>query len=441
MKQDVTFSPPMKTKTNSKEELWAQLEAIVGREHLRAATVQDRVDGVAAQMVAEPATEAELANVVKAADAAGIKIVPRGAGTKLDWGNKPLSADLILSTARLNRVLEHAWGDMTATVEAGCTVQQFQNILAEHRQRLAIDPLWPERATIGGILATKDSGSLRVRFGTLRDLIIGATLVLSDGTIAKSGGKVVKNVAGYDLPKLATGSLGTLGVITTAIFRLHPLPRETASVTVSAESTAALQKLASAIHDSQLAYTGLQLRVQSSGSPKLDVRFEGTAAGISEQLQQLAAMSSHVRSEKADHELWNARNELFTTASNSVTVKFSVLPAELGNFCDAVNRVAERKLDWKIVAQSVGVGLIQMICWDTKALVQALIKLRTETEKMGKLGEMSGGSLIVLRCPTEMKSRFDVWGPPSDAQPLFIKMKQQFDPKGTLNPGRFIGGI
>ena len=152
-----------------------------------------------------------------------VAVAPRGNGTKIGWGAPPSSLDLVVSFRRMNRVLEHASGDMTATVEPGCTVADFQRRLAEHGQRLAVDPLFPEQATIGGILASNDSGSLRVRFGSLRDLLIGVTLALPDGTLARSGGKVVKNVAGYDLPKLAIGSLGTLGIITQAIFRLHPL--------------------------------------------------------------------------------------------------------------------------------------------------------------------------------------------------------------------------
>jgi glycolate oxidase FAD binding subunit len=179
---------------------------------MRAAIAEDAVDGVVPQMVIEPGTPEEVARALKIATGAGLQVIPRGGGTR--WiGAILLDArtpkrELILSTRRLNRVVEHAWGDMTATVEAGCTFQQFQQTLAEHGQRLALDPLWPEQATIGGILATNDSGPLRVRFGSLRDLIIGITLALPDGTLAKSGGKVVKNVAGYDLPKLATGSLG-----------------------------------------------------------------------------------------------------------------------------------------------------------------------------------------------------------------------------------------
>src|SRR5207245_6008560 len=153
----------------------------------------------------EPGSVDEVATLLRDASRDGLAVIPRGGGTKLDWGRPPRRADLVLSTVRLDRVLEHAWGDMTATVEAGCTVARLQHALAEHGQRLACGPLWPEGANISGILAASDNGPLRARCGALRDLIIGVTLVLADGTVAKSGGKVVKNVAGYDLPKLAAG--------------------------------------------------------------------------------------------------------------------------------------------------------------------------------------------------------------------------------------------
>src|SRR5437588_6125514 len=212
------------------ETVVADLREIVGDENVRPSIATDAVDGVLPLSVIEPATSEELAGVLKAATAAGLRVISRGGASKIDWGNPPRAADLIVSTCRLKRIIEHAWADMTATVEAGCTVGQFQQILAEHGQRLALDPLWQDRTTIGGILATNDSGPLRIRYGSLRDLVIGITLALPDGTLAKSGGKVVKNVAGYDLPKLATGALGTLGIITQAIFRLHPIAREIRSL-------------------------------------------------------------------------------------------------------------------------------------------------------------------------------------------------------------------
>ena len=237
------------------------LRAIAGGDHLRSAEAADRVAGIQPQMVLEPGNETELATALRWADAAALTVVPRGGGTKLAWGNRPVRANLILSTARLNRVIEHAWADLTVSVEAGCTIQSLQNALSQHGQQIAMDPLWPDRATVGGILSTNDTGTLRIRYGALRDLIIGVTIALADGTLASSGGKVVKNVAGYDLPKLITGSLGTLGVITRAVFRLHPLPRKVQSFTFVARDLDDANRVAT--HDAQIATANAAAQVDT----------------------------------------------------------------------------------------------------------------------------------------------------------------------------------
>src|SRR6267378_5332584 len=221
----------------------ADVREIVTAKHVRMAATNDALAGVQPSLVVEPGSEQEFGKVLKLANAAGLAVIPRGGGTKLEWGNPPVRADVILSTARLNRVLEHAWADLTVSVEAGCTIANLQEALAKHGQRLALDTLWAEGATVGGVLSTNDSGALRLRFGALRDLIIGVTIALPDGTLASSGGKVVKNVAGYDLPKLVTGAFGTLGVITRAIFRLHPLPQETRTISCLTANAAQAQQL------------------------------------------------------------------------------------------------------------------------------------------------------------------------------------------------------
>ncbi|HEX2714299.1 MAG TPA: FAD-binding oxidoreductase [Candidatus Acidoferrales bacterium] len=424
---------------------WAELRAIVGGEYLRPATPGDAVDRVAAQQVAEPGSAEELAHALRVADAAGLAVIPRGGGTKLGWGHPPRRADMILSTARLSRVVEHAWADMTATVQAGCTVSDFQRALAQRGQRLALDALWAERATVGGILATNDSGALRVRFGSLRDLIIGVTIALPDGTLAKSGGKVVKNVAGYDLPKLATGSLGTLGVIVEATFRLHPLPRETRSVSLTADSADTLCKLILAMLDSKLAYTGLQLRAGSGIEPRLDVRFEGTAGGIEAQINVLHQLGNRAASAEVGSEVWNARETLWPRPDEAsalgLTAKFSVLPAQLSAFCSLACRVAlTHGLLWGIVAQAVGTGVLrieaqpQVPQTELRNLLGALAGLRAELEALG-------ATLVVLDCPQALKGGVDVWGSPGDAMPLMRRVKERLDPAATLNPGRFVGGI
>src|SRR2546425_2811169 len=240
--------------------------ALAGSGYARSATAADAVAGVQPKLVVEPGTERELAEILRLSNEAGLAVIPRGGGTKLGWGNSPARAGLILSTARMNEIIEHAWADLTVAVQAGCTIQRLQETLAQHGQRLALDPLWPEKATVGGVLSTNDSGALRLRFGALRDLIIGVTIALPDGTLASSGGKVVKNVAGYDLPKLVTGALGTLGVITRAVFRLHPLPRNTRSFSISTADSEETQKFVFAVQDSKLAHTFLQSRSEEHTS-------------------------------------------------------------------------------------------------------------------------------------------------------------------------------
>ncbi len=417
------------------EAAWSDLRALVGAEHMRTSTLEDAVDDVLPQMFIEPGNPEEVAGALKIATGAGLQVVPRGGATQMGWGNPPRSGDLILSTRRLNRVVEHAWGDMTATVEAGCTFQQLQQALAEHGQRLALDPLWPDQATIGGILATNESGPLRVRFGGLRDLIIGITLALPDGTLAKSGGKVVKNVAGYDLPKLATGSLGTLGIITQAIFRLHPIPRESRTLSFSNTDSGTMNAVVLAIQDCNMVPTGVQVRAGSSSTPEVDLRFEGTAAGCEAQIEQTLRIASGARRIESPADVWNARSTLWSGAEPSVVCKFSLLPAELGTFLNLIGKASEPlQLPWRLVAQAVGVGYLRLEGNDTGALLNVLQDLRKNLETRG-------GSLVILRCPLEIKSKMDVWGSAGDALALMRSIKAQFDPTGVLNPGRFIGGI
>src|SRR6266436_3632907 len=194
--------------------------ALAGNEHARSATAADAVAGVQPKLVVEPGTEGELAEILRLSSEAGVVVTPRGGGTKLEWGNSPARAGLILSTARMNEIIEHAWADLTVTVQAGCTIQRLQETLAQHGQRLALDPLWPEKATVGGVLSSNDSGALRLRFGALRDLIIG--------------------------------------VITRAVFRLHPLPLNSHCFSVSTANAEETQKFVVAVQDSKLAHTSLQ---------------------------------------------------------------------------------------------------------------------------------------------------------------------------------------
>src|SRR5213594_1952335 len=288
--------------------------AIVGNENVHAATAADAVAGVQPKLVIVPGAERELAEILRLSNEAGLAVIPRGNGTKLGWGNPPTRADLILSTARMTEIIEHAWADLTVSVQAGCTIQRLQETLSQHGQRLALDPLWPEKATVGGVLSTNDSGALRLRFGALRDLIIGVTVALPDGTLASSGGKVVKNVAGYDLPKLATGAFGTLGVITRAVFRLHPLPQNARSFSIRAKEAEEARHLIHAIQNSKLAHVALQARFENATAPLVDILFEGTEVGLDAQEAHLKELAETASVTEASPDVWNARQDLWPLA-------------------------------------------------------------------------------------------------------------------------------
>ncbi len=417
-------------KTSAFEE---SLRAVAGSENLRVATADDAVSGMLPQFVAEPDNENQLASALSLANEAGMTVVPRGGATKLDWGNPPKKVNLILSTARLNRIVEHAWADLTVTAEAGCTLQSLQHTLAQHGQRLAFDGLWPERATIGGVLSANDSGALRLRFGALRDLIIGVTIALPDGTLASSGGKVVKNVAGYDLPKLVTGALGTLGVITRAVFRLHPLPRAAKTFSFTAESFPAMQQHILAIQDSQLAHTALQIRCAAGELPAADILFEATDAGLAAQESQLRKLLGSVRAEQSSGNIWNARQDLWNSpTNNTLLAKISLLPTDIAKTLASLKAICDsRKVNWQILLQATGIGMLRLEA-DPSRLSEAVKQLRTELQ--------SRGALVLLRRPQELHS-IDAWGNAGDSVSLMRAVKHQLDPKNTLNPGRFVGGI
>jgi glycolate oxidase FAD binding subunit len=412
-----------------------ELRAILPPDSLRAATPIDAVCGIQPRLVLEPTNEQQLATVLRLANDAGLTVIPRGGGTKLFWGNSPARAAIILSTARLDKIIEHAWADLTVSVEAGCTIQKLQNSLAQHGQRLALDPLWPEQASIGGVLSTNDSGSLRLRFGALRDLIIGVTLALPDGTLASSGGKVVKNVAGYDLPKLVTGALGTLAVITRAVFRLHPLPRNSKTLSTSGCTLEETQRLILAVQDSKLAHTALQARIAQDAEPAVDILFEGTEAGIAAQEVQLRELARPANAADVSPAAWAASQELWNSASSGTVAvaKITTLPASIVRTIETVQRAASsRNAHWKLTMQATGIGGLRLEA-TPENLHAVLSDLRFELEH-------AGGSLAAFHHPADMQS-IDAWGTPGDALPLMRAVKKQFDPKNTLNPGRFVGGI
>jgi glycolate oxidase FAD binding subunit len=407
--------------------------------------VADTVCGRLPSYVAEPCTIQEVSALLAWAGQHQIAVAPRGGGSKLEWGNPPRKIDLVISTAALAVVAEHAHEDMTATVDAGCTVSALQRALGTRGQRLALDPLFPERATIGGVLATNDSGALRLRFGSLRDLVIGMTVVLPDGTVARSGGKVVKNVAGYDLPKLLAGSLGTLGIIVQATFRLHPVPAACAVFDARFTDLRSAQDFLLRLMDSTLTPSAVQLGAGRHREVRVDVLYEGIPAGVESQMRRTAefgvmqdgagvAPGQGRAPNRPAFGVLRSREDFWMHTGPACICKLSVLPARVGATCGHVQWLAnELQLDWLATVQAVGTGLV-LLQGEAERLSSAVTQLRAQIEQ-------GGGSLVILRRPEGWRQDIDSWGSTGSALPLMRALKSQFDPQGVLNPGRFVGGI
>jgi len=312
---------------------------------------------------------------------------------------------------------------------AGTPWAAMQRALAVHNQQVALDPLWPETATVGGIVATNDSGSLRLRYGSLRDLILGMTIVLADGTIAKSGGKVVKNVAGYDLHKLMTGAFGTLGAIAEVTFRLHPISQHAVSFTVSTSEVARLKPLMLAIGASHLLTEGLQLRGTSYGM-HLDIQLSAHSDSEQAELLRHITEGESLELELNSNEIWQAREALLTQTDRLI-LKATMLPTEVPAFAQ---EVAEK--GGEFVVESLG---IMYAAFPTDEL-----SFKLAEEFRHHVG-LQGGTTVWLARPLSA-SYSEMWafvakGELPETHALMREIKRRFDPNRILNPGRFVGGI
>ncbi len=417
----------------TQEEALARLAAIVGPADTQLAGDAIRV---------APGSTCQISEVLRFANERGLSVVPTGGGTKVGWGN-PVAPEIFLSLARMNAVREHAWQDLTCTVEAGCTWAAMQAALADHGQTVALDPLWPDHATVGGVVATNDSGALRLRYGGLRDLIIGMTIVLADGTIAKTGGKVVKNVAGYDLHKLMTGSFGTLGVITEVNFRLHPVEQHARSFTFTAPFAAEFAAPLRNLLHAQLALSSAQLRADNDGCA-LDVRICTRPECVDDQTTRLRAIFGHLAMAESNPAVWLAREQLFASP-DAALVKASMLPTQICELAADFMRSAAA-VDVSLVAQATGLATIafsQPHVTDA-AMASLVARARTVPSAVDRLRfalRRTGGSAVVLDLPQSLRSEIDCWDCHSDALPLMREIKRRFDPNLVLGPGRFVGGI
>lgn len=351
----------------------------------------------------------------------------RGAGTKACWGRPGAAPDLVISTAGLDRIIEHNEGDLTAVLEAGVPLARAQRQFAAAGQMLALDPfLGPAReATIGGIIATADSGPLRHRYGAPRDLVLGVTVALSDGTIARSGGKVIKNVAGYDIGKLFCGSFGTLGMILSASLRLHPLPTQTVTVLGVSDDPDGLCEAARLLSASPLELEALDLAWRS-GRGGLLARCGGIqVAARARRVVDLmrAAQLRDIELVEADAELW-ARQRAGQRSSQAALVRVAARPSALAQ----VLRAAEGCAGTLVGRAALGHCYVEV---DPEAVRRLADELPPEAPT------------VLLDAPEAARETVDPWGraPAAPVLELMRRVKTRFDPAGICNPGSFVGSI
>ncbi|WP_017297882.1 FAD-binding oxidoreductase [Nodosilinea nodulosa] len=416
------------------------LGAVVGGDRILSPKFLDLPEYLTPEAVVCPTTEAELAAVMACAHEHRWRVVPCGSGSKLAWGGLGKGVDLIVSTARLNQVIDHAVGDMTLTAQAGVTLADLAPRLAQQNQFLAVDPAYPDRATLGGMVATGDTGALRQRYGGLRDMLIGISFVRYDGQVAKAGGRVVKNVAGYDLMKLMTGSYGTLGVISQLTFRLYP-KQDVSKTVVIIGGAGPVESLVSALRLSPLTPASMDL-LSPALAASLDygenfallVRFQSIRPGVEEQVESLLAMvgdglSTSILDGVEDERVWAAAGEaLFPPApaqEDAVVAKVGVLPGQAVRWLDGLPEGSLARIH-----AGSGIGAVRLAA----ATAAAVQEIRSKAA-------VAGGYLTLLEAPLPLKKTVDVWGYSGNALGMMKAIKAQFDPLNGLSPGRFWDAI
>ncbi len=398
--------------------------------------------------VQRPVSVAELSDTVRRCGANGDAVYPVGGGTMLDWGLPPTKPGVAIDLRGLDRVIDYPARDMTITVQAGITIARLQEMLRVERQQLPVDIPLPERATIGGALATNASGPRRFGYGTLRDYVIGISVVNDRGEEIKAGGRVVKNVAGYDLMKLFTGSFGTLGIIAQVTLKVKPLTEAVAAI-VSPCSSVKLETVLNQIMPTTAtrptmlsvanAPAGSMLGMDIAGYSVL-IGYEEKAPTVAWQVQQLnAELPGHLTTQSSEF-----RGDLATglvrrwtdfplATHHGLTFKANLLPAATAAFFQLADRLSPKPA---LVAHA-GNGIVFGRFPPDTSLEQA----KQALDELGRAAEKSSGNVVIMRCPTAWKAVLPVWGRPTADRVLMRAVKDKLDPGGVFNPGRFVDGI
>jgi glycolate dehydrogenase FAD-binding subunit len=389
-------------------------------------------------VVIRPGSAAEVAAALKQASDARQSLIIRGGGSKEGYGRTPSRIDVILDMQRLNHIVAHEHGDMTATIEAGASLRHVNVALALHGQTLPLDPPFADRATIGGLLASNDSGPLRHRYGTPRDLVIGVQLATTDGTLARAGGQVVKNVAGYDLSKLIAGSFGSIAAIVSATFKLAPRPAASKTLRIHVRDAEALSAAVRAVMASQLEPMAFEVRAESPDvvqafRPAVLVRFASLPEAVDAQVEQAQAglkactTSMEVLDGDAERSLWKRHASELWDAPGAI-VRASWLPASIGSALGELERgTATARAAISLAGRAaIGAGHIRI---EGDAAAQAAVVRQLRASRIF-------GNIVIVRGSPELKANVDAWGSHGDRQSLLDSLKRAFDPNGTLNAGR-----
>ncbi len=433
------------------------------REHVPSAQVTDdtdtlrnyTIDGMLPRLLATPTEVDTVAQIVAFANQHNLTVLARGGGSRMNLGGLAEHIDILLETNQLAHLLEHEGPDLTCHVEAGMTLAALQKELARQGQQLSIDPPDAEQSTIGGILASNASGPKRLRYGTARDLLIGLRVVQANGDISRSGGRVVKNVAGYDLNKLYIGSLGTLGILVEANFKLHPLPVAERTLLLTYTNAEDAMHTVIAILGSQLTPSALELIDSSAANDMSDffglhlptsgytlaVNFEGSHITLDRQMHEtrlLARRQNALMGEDLQGEVQNRFWQVVRAhMQGTLTCKVALLPSQIAPYLQQLEHVCrQHNLEAATIAHA-GNGILYSELRPGDALprlVEAITALRRYVREMR-------GSLVIERCPVELKRRVSIWGEPGGDFEMMQRLKQQFDPKRTFVGGRFLGGL
>jgi glycolate oxidase FAD binding subunit len=423
--------------TRNLKALTASLAAVVGRDNLTE-NQGLTIDSLTPALIVSPTSVEAVASCLQRCAEFDAAVVPAGAMTWLDSGNPLRRADVILSLQNLNRILDYSPADLTITVEAGIALETLNAITQTERQWLPLDPSGARESTVGAVAACASSGALRFGFGTPRDYVIGMRLAHIDGTESRCGGRVVKNVAGYDLNKLYVGSFGTLAVITELNFKLRPLPERFTTIQIFAKSPSRLADVAKAVLNSaalQPASIFIISRIsEGENEDALLVRFCDSEKVVSNQIEMVKQLLdeelyANILDDEAATELW--RQVATLDSQTYCAVRISVPIASAIGVYDKLLRISEVKL----AAVDVGVGIIRLGFEGINQQSVELIKQkRVEAACLG-------GTLFVERAPALVREQADAWNDVGSLATLMKGMKRNFDPQSLLNPGRFVAGI